>query len=36
MNSMIFEVATINMITICLIVFGAFAVLRIARNFLQS
>jgi hypothetical protein len=32
MNSMVFELASVNFITICLIVFGAVGLLRVAKN----
>jgi hypothetical protein len=35
-NSMLMELATVNFITICLIVFGAFALIRIVRTYLES
>jgi len=36
MNSMVFELASANFITICLIVFGAFSVLRMAKTYLEG
>jgi hypothetical protein len=36
MNALVFELATVNFITICLIVFGAFALLRMARSYLEG
>lgn len=36
MNAMVFELATVNFISICLIVFGAFALLRIAKTYLEN
>jgi len=36
MNSMVFELASANFITICLIVFGAFGILRMAKTYLES
>lgn len=36
MNSIVFELATVNLISICLIVFGAFALLRIAKSYLEN
>lgn len=33
---MLMELATVNFITICLIVFGAFALIRIVRTYLES
>lgn len=36
MNSMFVELASANFITICLIVFGAFTVLRMAKTYLES
>ncbi len=36
LNTILFELATVNFISICLIVFGAFALLRIARSYLEN
>lgn len=36
MNSMVFELASVNFITICLVVFGAFGLLRVAKTYLES
>ena len=36
MNSIIIELATLNFITICLIVFGAFALIRMVRTNLEG
>ena len=36
MNSMFIELAAVNFVTICLIVFGAFALLRMARSYLEG
>lgn len=36
MNAMVFELATVNFISICLIIFGAFALLRIAKSYLEN
>lgn len=35
MNSMVFELASVNFITICLILFGAFGLLRMAKTYLE-
>lgn len=36
MNPMVFELASVNLITICLILFGAFGILRMAKTYLES
>ncbi len=36
MNSIVFELATVNFISICLIIFGAFALLRIVKAYLEN
>lgn len=36
MNAIVFELATVNFISICLIIFGAFALLRIAKTYLEN
>lgn len=36
MNGIIFELAAVNFITICLIIFGAFALLRVAKTYLEG
>jgi len=36
MSSMVIELASANFITICLIVFGAFAVLRMTKTYLEG
>ncbi len=36
MNSIFFELATVNFIAIFLIIFGAFALLRMAKTYLES
>lgn len=36
MNSTHFELATINLIMICVLIFGAFGILRIAKTYLES
>lgn len=36
MHGILFELATVNFILICVIVFGAFALLRVAKTYLES
>ncbi len=36
MNPMVFDLASVNLIIICMILFGAIGLLRIAKNYLES
>ncbi len=36
MNSVLFELASVNFIMICLILFGAFGLLRMAKTYLEN